>query len=75
MRADLDLELVREVHPVSAGDDAARERARAALLAAIERTAAGSVPRRNRRRLARARRAWPRPPAGRVSCARASTGT
>jgi hypothetical protein len=54
VRTDLDLELVREVHPVSGGDDAARERARAALLGEIERAAAGSAPRRRRRRLARA---------------------
>lgn len=48
MRTDLDLEFVRELHPGSFGDDAAREQARAALLAEIER-AASSRPAPGRR--------------------------
>ena len=49
MRTDLDLEVVRELHPASFGDDgarAARERARAALVAEIERAAVSPAPRR-----------------------------
>ncbi len=46
MRTDLDLEIVRELHPASFGDDAARERARAALLAEIEHAAVSPGPRR-----------------------------
>jgi hypothetical protein len=49
MRTDLDLELVRELHPPSAVDPG-RERARAALLAEIEGAAA---PRRRRKRARR----------------------
>jgi hypothetical protein len=53
VRTDLHLEFVRALHPGSFGDDAARERARAALLAEIERAAASrATPARRRRRLA-----------------------
>ncbi|HET6865455.1 MAG TPA: CU044_5270 family protein [Solirubrobacteraceae bacterium] len=61
MRTDLDLEFVRELHPAEPAAQAAGERARAALLAEIERAAASPgvrrqairrSPRRRRRRLA-----------------------
>jgi hypothetical protein len=50
MTTDLDLELVRKLHPVLArdGDAAAAERARAALLAEIDRAAVADPPRRRR---------------------------
>jgi hypothetical protein len=59
VKIDLDLEFVRELHPVSLRDDGAPERARAALLAEIERAAVSPgrrpttrlSPRRRRRRL------------------------
>jgi hypothetical protein len=61
VRTDLDLELVRELHPAGSERDHARELARAALLAEIERAAiapgrrrrAVSAPPRGRRRPAR----------------------
>lgn len=65
MRTDLDLELVRELHPADSGHDRGFELARAALLAEIERALPESAPAptppptpapaRRRRRLAPAR--------------------
>jgi hypothetical protein len=60
VRTDLDLELVRELHPADRAHEPARERARAALLAEIERATVStgprrrpaSMPTRRRRRLA-----------------------
>jgi hypothetical protein len=54
VRTDLDLELVRELHPTDRPDEPARERARAALLAEMERALPGSSTTRRRPRLARA---------------------
>ncbi|MGN6869111.1 MAG: CU044_5270 family protein [Solirubrobacteraceae bacterium] len=52
MRTDLDLELIRELHPADRAHEAAGERARAALMAEIDRALLVSAPTRRRTRLA-----------------------